>query len=79
LLAFLTMLPGDKHSRRTRLPLVMLISTLALIAAQSLGPLVQQYVTTDPNQMNLDIAHTERGTMGTVAVHRIQVTHGEKN
>ena len=38
LTSFLSMLPGDQRARRTRLPLVLLLSTLALLLAQPLGP-----------------------------------------
>jgi hypothetical protein len=49
LVAFVTMLPGSKRSRRERLPTVMLLSMLATLAAQPLGLWMQAYVTTDPH------------------------------
>ena len=49
LLSFLTMLPGDDRSRRQRLGLMIMLSTVALLLSQPLGRLVQERVTTDPN------------------------------
>ena len=74
LISFLAMLPGDSRSRRERLPLVVLLSTLALILAQPLGLVVQEYITTDA-KMDLAITKIERGTARNAPVHRIQVEH----
>jgi hypothetical protein len=49
LFSFVSMLPGDRRARQARLPLVLLLSTLALMLAQPLGLVVQQHVTTDTN------------------------------
>jgi len=75
-IAFLTMLPGDNRSRRERLPLLILLSTLALLLAQYLGPAVQEYVTTDVNHSDSHIVKVERGTAGRTPVHRVLVSHG---
>jgi hypothetical protein len=73
LTAFLTMLPGDHRSRRARLPLVVLLSTLALLFAQSLGPIVQQHVTTDASQGAALEATISRGTAHGAPVYRVQL------
>jgi hypothetical protein len=77
LMAFLSMLPGDQRSRRTRLPLVLLLSTLAMLLAQPLGLVVQQRVTTEPNLGNLSIDRIEKGMIGQTPVHRIQMRDGD--
>jgi hypothetical protein len=74
LISFLTMLPGDRHSRRERLPLVVLLSTLALIVAQPLGLVVQEHITTDA-KVDVAITEIERGTSRGAPVHRVQVQH----
>ena len=75
LISFLAMLPGDRHSRRERLPLVVLLATLALIVAQPLGLLVQERITTDPNQMDVSISKIERGISSKTPVHHVRVAH----
>ena len=75
LISFLAMLPGDRESRRERLPLVVLLATLALIVAQPLGLLVQERITTDPNQMDVSISKIERGVSNKTPVHHIRVAH----
>jgi hypothetical protein len=76
LLAFLSMLPGDEHSRRTRLPLVLLLSTLALMLAQPLGLVVQQHVTTEANPGETSIASIDSRRMGKTLVHKVEIAHG---
>jgi hypothetical protein len=78
LVAFLTMLPGDKRSRRERLPLVLLLSTLALMLAQPLGPVVQEYVTTETDLANAQVAEIERYVVGQTPVHRVRLDHGAR-
>ena len=73
--AFLTMLPGDARSRRRRLPLVLLLSTLAMVAARPLGPVVQQYVTTEPNVVRTKVTSIQRRLMGKTPVHAIELEH----
>jgi hypothetical protein len=75
LLAFLSMLPGDQRSRRTRLPLVLLLSTLALMLAQPLGLVVQQHVTTEANLGSMAVARIDSYRMGRTPVHRVQLEH----
>jgi hypothetical protein len=78
LIAFLTMLPGSKRSRRERLPLVLLLSTLALMFAQPLGPVVQEYITTESNLAGTQITEIERYVIGQTPVHSIQLDHGDR-
>jgi len=73
LVAFAAMLPGDKRSRRERLPTVLLLSTLASLAAQPIGLLVQQYLTTEPRIASDLDAHVEQIHIGRIPVHRVQL------
>ena len=75
-IAFLTMLPGDNRSRRERLPLLILLSTLALLLAQYLGPTVQERVTTNVNHSDVRIAKVERDMAGKTPIHKVLVSHG---
>jgi hypothetical protein len=73
LFAFLSMLPGDQHARRTRLPLVLLLSTLAMLLAQPLGLMVQQHVTTQANLGRISVVRVEKSQVGQTPVHRVQL------
>jgi hypothetical protein len=73
LVAFLTMLPGDTRSRRERLPLVMLLSTLVLLLAQPLGLLVQ--VTTLADLDGQETIRIDRLGFGQTHFHRVQLSH----
>ncbi len=75
LLSFLTMLPGNDRSRRERLPLVILACMLALILAQPLGPLAQQWLTTRPDLERTEIVRIVEGRLGAIPVHRIELNH----
>jgi hypothetical protein len=74
--AFLTMLPGDNRSRRERLPLVVLISTLSLVLAQPLGIFVQQHLTTLVRRSGTIAFEVERGTANNTTVHQVRTTYG---
>lgn len=74
-ISFLTMLPGSKHSRRERLPLVLLLSTLVLMLAQPLGPLVQEHVTTQTDLAGTQVARVDRLRAGQLPVHRIRLDY----
>ena len=76
LTTFLAMLPGDRRSRRERLPLVVLLSTIALMLAQPLGLVVQQYITTDANPAAQLSATIQPGQAGKTPIHRIHLDHG---
>jgi len=75
LTSFLSMLPGDQRARRTRLPLVLLLSTAALLLAQPLGLAVQQHVTTEANVDSVTSIEIDSYRVGQTPVHRVQLTH----
>ena len=75
LLSFVSMLPGDQRARQARLPLVLLLSTLALMLAQPLGLVVQQHVTTEANLGSVSSVRIESRQMGGTPVHRVQLEH----
>jgi hypothetical protein len=76
LAAFVAMLPGGNRSRRERLPLVILVSTLALMLAQPLGVSVQRHVTTDARHSEIAILSVERQQANNNTLHIIRTTHG---
>lgn len=76
LTSFVSMLPGDQRARRTRLPLVLLLSTFALLLAQPLGLAVQQHVTTEANVESVSKVTIESYKMRETPVHRVQLKHG---
>jgi hypothetical protein len=71
LTSFLAMLPGDDRDRRTRLPLVLLLSTLALLLAQPLGSAVQQRITTDPRLLEGLEPRVSYGQAGQTPVYQV--------
>jgi hypothetical protein len=73
LVAFLAMLPGDHRSRRERLPLVILLSTLALLLAQPLGLLVQQHVTTSADLGPATAAEIDTRRLRNGSIHRVRL------
>ena len=73
LTSFLAMLPGDDRDRRTRLPLVLLLSTLALLVSQPLGLVVQQRITTDPHLLKGLEPRISYGQAGKAPVHRVEL------
>jgi len=75
LVTFLTMLPGSDRSRRERLPLVLLLSTLTLLFAQPLALFVQSHVTTEANLKNTAIASVKSYRAGRVPVHHVRLEH----
>ena len=75
LTSFLAMLPGDDRDRRTRLPLVLLLSTLALMLSQPLGMAVQQRINTDPHLLEGFEPRISYGQAGHSPVHRVELVH----
>jgi hypothetical protein len=75
LTSFLSMLPGDQRDRRARLPLVLLLSTLALLIAQPLGLIVQQHVTTEANVDSLTGFTVDSYRFRQTPVHRVHLEH----
>jgi hypothetical protein len=69
------MLPGDQRGRRSRLPLVLMLSTLALLIAQPLGLFVQQHVTTEANVDSLTGVSIDSYQFRQTPVHRVQLEH----
>jgi hypothetical protein len=79
IVAFLSMLPGDERDRRTRLPLVLLLSTLAMLLAQPLGLVVQQRVTTEADPGDISVVRIEKGLVRETPVHRVQLRDGSSD
>jgi hypothetical protein len=75
LTSFVSMLPGDQRARRTRLPLVLLLSTLALLLAQPLGLAVQQHVTTEANVGSVTGVTIESYQVRQTPLHHVQLAH----
>jgi hypothetical protein len=69
------MLPGDQRARRTRLPLVLLLSTVALLLAQPLGLAVQQHLTTEANVDSITSIAIDSYRVGQTPVHRVRLEH----
>jgi hypothetical protein len=77
LISFLAMLPGDDRDRRTRLPLVVLLSTLGLLLSQPLGIAVQQHITTDPHLLEGLLPRVSYAQAGQTPVHRVELVRAE--
>lgn len=75
LTSFLSMLPGDQRARRSRLPLVLLLSTFALLLAQPLGLAVQRYVTTEASLDSVTSVSIDSYQIRQIPVHRVQLQH----
>jgi hypothetical protein len=73
LFSFLSMLPGDQRARRARLPLVLMLSTLAMLLAQPLGLAVQQHITTEATPGDISLVRITKTTVGQTLVHRVQL------
>ena len=73
LVAFVAMLPGDQRSRRERLPLVLLLTTLAMVIGQPLGLLMQEYVTTEADLAQSSIASIDSHPIGDMWLHHIRL------
>lgn len=72
-LAWLGML-GMGHSSRERirrLPMVITLVTMGILAAQPLGPYMQAHVTTDAATQGMEIISIERSTRGEIPLHRV--------
>lgn len=59
------------RERLERFPMVIAITTLALIVAQPLGRSAQKYITTDPTPGSLDVLSIDLLSLGQVKVHRV--------
>jgi hypothetical protein len=65
---------GRRGSRLEALPRVILATTLALVAAQPLGTLLQQYVLTESDVEGVTVAGVLRQQVGNWVAHRIEIT-----
>ena len=64
---------GRSKSRLAKLPQTLLATTIAVIAAQSLGPAVQKYVTTLPEVEGVVIKEITRLQRGQAVIHRVDL------
>lgn len=72
LLAWLGMAGAkSRRDKIERLPLVMTLTTLAFIAAQPLGPLVQKRITTDGDPQGLTVVDVSPLAFGRLTLHRV--------
>jgi len=73
--AWLGMLGAGRSLRERceRWPMIVSLVTLAVMAAQPLGPLMQQHVTTSAAQQGTEIIKIERVQRGDVPLHRVLV------
>lgn len=62
---------GRPQSLFARLPRMMLATTLAVLAAQPLGPVIQERITTSPDLAGVRIASINRQKLGKMTVHRV--------
>jgi hypothetical protein len=71
--AWLGMLGAGRSTRDRveRLPMVISLVTLAMLAAQPVGPFVQKHVTTSPDTKRMSVSRVERTQRGDVALHRV--------
>jgi hypothetical protein len=69
--AFVALGGRSKRWDWDRLPAVLLATTLALIVAQPLGPLVQERITTSPDVGDMTITSVQNVSRGGITVHRV--------
>ena len=71
------MLGSDKKfkSKLERLPLVILLATIAFILTRSLGPRVQKLITTSGQPGSLELTRVETTVRGGVRLHKV-ITQG---
>mgnify|MGYP000854142267 FL=1 len=76
--AWLAMLGADGSFRRKldRLPTAVTLATLALIAAQPLGPALQARVTTEADLGGLQATEINQYVRGQVVTHRVKTRGG---
>ena len=77
-LAWLSMLGVGRGSRERieRLPVVITLVTMGILAAQPLGPYLQAHVTTDAATQGMQIVSIERSARGDAPVHRVLTQQG---
>jgi uncharacterized membrane protein len=69
--AFVAMSGRSKRWDWDRLPAAMLATMAALIAAQPLGPMLQEHVTTSPDVGDMTITSVQDVSRGDLGVHKI--------
>lgn len=72
LAALVSMAAMGSQRRAERLPTAILYSTLAVLAAQPIGRLVQKYVTTSPDVQRLRISRISVSGTGGLRVHAVE-------
>jgi hypothetical protein len=70
LFSFVVMSDRSK-SRLSRLPQTIMAATIAVIAAQDLGPAVQKHITTLPEVAGVTIEEITRQRRGQVVIHHV--------
>lgn len=70
-LSSLLVTSGRSRSPLSRLPHMLLATTLAVLAAQPLGPVVQERVTTSPDLQGVRVKDVIRQSAGGMTVHRV--------
>lgn len=62
---------GRPRSMLDQLPRIILATTLAVLAAQPLGPIIQEKITTSPRLKGVRVSGISRGKFGKMTVHRV--------
>lgn len=62
----------DRQEKVERLPVVIGMATLALIAGQPLGALIQSRITTSGDPGNLEVVDVRPGQRGRMVTHRVE-------
>jgi hypothetical protein len=60
-------------SRLAKLPQILLATTAAMIVAQPLGLVLQEYLTTSPKVEKVQIEKITRQVMGKITIHRVDL------
>jgi hypothetical protein len=69
-----SMLTLGKSNRGEKVPNVILASMLAVLVAQPVGRMVQQYLTTSPDLADTEIVGIRAGGRGGARFHKVQTT-----
>jgi len=67
-----SLLALGNRSRLERLPNVLLSATVAVLAAQPLGRLVQRHITTSPDLADTEIVGIRQGGHGVARYHKVE-------
>ncbi len=69
--AFASMNIGRRRNRMESLSTAMAAATLALLVAQPIGPLVQEYITTSADMRTMEILGVTQTNSAGIPVHRV--------